>query len=95
MCIRDRNGIINLTNDSSSLQGTPATYNFGKHNFALVHRYHTDQKPWWDWYWRYRWMAWNYGSNNSGRDFWDVSSNRGISNSNWNAAYFLTMDRRQ
>ncbi len=90
-----QNGIINLTNDSSSLQGTPATYNFGKHNFALVHRYHTDEKPWWDWYWRYRWMAWNYGSNNSGRDFWDVSGNRGISNSNWNAAYFLTMDRRQ
>ena len=90
-----QNGIINLENDGSSLQGNAATYTYGKHNFALVHRYLTDEKPWWDWYWRYRWMAWNYGANNSGRDFWDVSSNRGISNSQWNRCYYLTMNRRQ
>ena len=90
-----QNGIINLENDASSLQNNAATYNFGKHNFALVHRYCMDYKPWWDWYWRWRWMAWNYGSDYSGRDFWDVSNNRGISNSGWNKAYYLTMNRRQ
>ena len=89
------NGIINLENDGSSLQGTPATYNYGKHNFALVHRYTSDYKPWWDWYWRYRWSAWSHGSTNSGRDFDEISSNRGLSNSQWNRAYFLTMNRRQ
>ena len=89
------NGIINLANDSSSLQGNAATYNYGKHNFALVHRYVSDEKPWWDWYWRYRWSAWNFGSTHSGYDFNQISSNRGISNSQWNRAFFLTMNRRQ
>jgi len=89
------NGIINLRNDAGSLQGAAATYNFGKHNFALVHKYTSDEKPWWDWYWRYRWMSNNQGATHSGRDFADVSSNRGISNSQWNRTYFLTMNRRQ
>ena len=90
-----QHGIINLRNDGGSLQGTQATYNYGKHNFALVHRYVSDEKPWWNWYWRYRWASWNWGSTNSGRDFNDISDNRGISNSNWNRTYFLTMNRRQ
>ena len=85
-----QNGIINLRDDGASIQGTAATFTYGKHNFALVHRYLTDHKPGRDYYWRYRWMAWNYGSNTSGRDFWDVSSNRGMSNNQWNRAYFMT-----
>ena len=89
------NGIINLTNDSSSLQGTPATYNYGKHTFALVHKYASDYKPWWDWYWRYRWMSNSENATHSGRDFADISNNRGISNSQWNHAFWVTMNRRQ
>lgn len=38
------NGIINLRNDAGSLQGNAATYNYGKHNFALVHKYSSDEK---------------------------------------------------
>ena len=89
------NGIINLTNDSSSLQGTPATYNYGKHTFALVHKYASDYKPWWAWYWRYRWMSNSVNATHSGRDFADISNNRGISNSQWNHAFWVTMNRRQ
>lgn len=85
-----QNGIINLRDDGASIQGTAATFTYGKHNFALVHRYLTDHKPGRDYYWRYRWMAWNYGSGYSGRDFWDVSSNRGMSNNQWNRAYYMT-----
>ena len=89
------NGIINLENSGSSLQGTGPTYNYGKHNFALVHRYVTDEKPWWDWYWRWRWSAWNQGSQYSGYDFAEYSGRNGMSNQWWNRAYFLTMDRKQ
>ena len=87
--------IIDLKNDGTSLQGNAPTFTYGKHNFALVHKYTSDEKPWWDWYWRYRWMSNQVNSTHSGRDFADVSSNRGISNSQWNRTYFLTMNRRQ
>ncbi len=89
------NGIINIRNDAQSLQGSAATYNYGKHNFALVHRYVTDYKPWYDWYWRYRWSAWEFGSNHSGYDFAEINGNYGMSSQYWNRAYFLTMNRQQ